>query len=248
MQLARSTERSTGITAIVLCGGLGTRLGSLTRDTPKPMMRVGGRPFLAYVLDWLCMPDVEAIVLAVGFRWRAIADFVGDQWNGWPVHYSVEDSPLGTGGAVRLAMQRHRLPEALVVNGDTLFRIDLGEFLRAPLPDDCSTRIALRQVDDCRRYGRVVIDRRRRVTAFGEKEWSGPGLINGGIYRQRWAPLAGFGEQSFSFETDVLARQTDALSMEGMPFDAYFIDIGVPEDLERAGRELIDDGGRPGLS
>lgn len=212
------------------------------------MMMVGGRPFLAYVLDSLCTPHIESIVLAVGFHWQIIADFVGEQWRGRPVRYSVEDTPLGTGGAVRLAMQRHALQEALVLNGDTLFRIDLGEFLRTPLPDDCPTRIALRQVDDCRRYGRVVLDSRRRITVFGEKDRSGPGLINGGIYLQRFAPLAHFGEQPFSFETDYLARQAGARSMEGMPFDAYFIDIGVPEDLERAGRELIGDGNRPSLN
>jgi len=246
--MSGSTEQPKGITAIVLCGGLGTRLGELTRDTPKPMMMVGERPFLAYVLDSLCTPDVESIVLAVGFRWQVIVDFVGDHWRGWPVRYSVEDTPLGTGGAVRLAMQRHGLQEALVLNGDTLFRIDLGDFLRTPLPDDCSTRIALGRVEDVRRYGRVVLDNQRRVTAFGEKDLSGPGLINGGIYLQRFAPLAGFGEQPFSFETDYLARQTGAQSMEGMPFDAYFIDIGVPEGLERAGRELIGDGNRPELS
>lgn len=236
------------MTAVVLCGGLGTRLGSLTRDTPKPMIMVGERPFLAYVLDALCTPDVEAIVLAVGFRWQAIADFVGDQWRGRSVYYSVEVSPLGTGGAVRHAMLTYGLREALVLNGDTLFSIDLAEFLREPLPQDCSTRIALRQVNDCRRYGRVVLDHRRRIAGFGEKDLSGPGLINGGIYRQRFAPLEGFGEQPFSFETDYLAREAGALSIEGMPFDAYFIDIGIPEDLERARRELIGDGNQYGLS
>lgn len=229
------------MTAIVLCGGLGTRLGTLTQDTPKPMMMIGNRPFLAYVLDSICVPGVEAIVLAVGFRWHIIADFVGDQWRGLPVRYSVEPTPLGTGGALRLAMQNNQLEEALVLNGDTLFRIDLGEFLRTPMPEDCSTRIALRQVDDCRRYGRVVLDHRQRIAAFGEKDQSGPGLINGGIYRQRFAPLADIGEQPFSFETDYLARQTGALTMEGMPSDSYFIDIGVPEDLQRAVRELVDD-------
>lgn len=227
-------------TAIVLCGGLGTRLGALTRDTPKPMMHVAGRPFIAHVLDALCVPAVDDILLAVGFRWQAIAQFVGDRWRGLPVQYAVEETPLGTGGAIRHAMHIAGLEQALIVNGDTLFRIDLEPFVRAALADDCDTRLALRRVSDTRRYGRVVLDDRRRITSFGEKAASGPGLINGGVYLQRFAPLAAFGAHPFSYERDYLTPYTDTRRMEGVPFDAYFIDIGVPDDLARADRELTD--------
>ena len=204
------------------------------------MMMVGGRPFIAHLLDTLCAPEVDGIVLAVGFQWQVIADYVRDSWRGLPVRYSVEETPLGTGGAVRLAMQRNQLEQALVVNGDTLFRIDLGTFLHMPLRDDCDTRVALRHVSDCRRYGRVSIDGLHHITAFGEKNRAGAGLINGGIYLQRSRPLAAFGEQAFSFEADYLSHANGDGRMVGMPFDSYFIDIGIPEDLQRANRELTE--------
>ena len=226
--------------AIVLCGGVGSRLGLLTRDMPKPMMTVGGRPFIAHVLDTLCESGVEFVILAAGFHWRIIADYVQHDWHGLPVRYSVEDIPLGTGGAIHRAMQRNQLEQALVVNGDTLFRIDLGAFLRVPLPDNCDTRVALRHVSDCGRYGRVSIDGRHHITAFGEKNRAGAGLINGGIYLQRRRPLVTFGEQAFSFEADYLSHANGDGRMVGMPFDSYFIDIGIPEDLQRANRELTE--------
>jgi NDP-sugar pyrophosphorylase family protein len=224
--------------AIVLCGGLGTRLGELTRETPKPMLPVAGRPFLAHVLDDLRTPSINAVVLAVGFQWRVIAEYVGEEWHGLPVRFSVEGTAMGTGGAVHLAMQRFDLDQALIVNGDTLFRINFEAFLAEPLPADCTTRLALRRVDDCGRYGSVTVDDRSRILAFGEKGRTGPGLINGGIYLQKMFALERFGSKPFSFETDYLAGEAHTGRLQGVPYDAYFVDIGVPDDLERAKREL----------
>ena len=223
--------------AVVLCGGLGTRLGELTRSTPKPMLMVAGRPFIAHVLDHLCSAPIEGTVLAAGFAWSALHDFVGSQWKGVPVSYSVESQAQGTGGALLLALRNEKLDEALVVNGDTLFKIDLREFLH-PSSSRFSTSIALRQIDDCSRYGRVVIGLDQRVLSFGEKGFHGPGLINGGIYLQRRDALEGLGRSAFSLEVDYLACYYSSNAMRGIPSDAYFIDIGIPADFERAQTEL----------
>lgn len=219
---------------IVLCGGLGTRLGALTQQTPKPMLEVAGRPFLAYVLDHLVVEGVSGIVLAVGFQWQKIQAFVGEQWHGLPVEYSVESSALGTGGAILQSMDHFQLEEALVVNGDTLFSIDIGTFLQGAKARAVSTYIALRVVEDCSRYGRVVIDVTGKVTAFGEKGYVGSGLINGGICLQKRLPLKQLNMEAFSFESDYLSAYCTNESMAGIPFNSYFIDIGVPQDLARA--------------
>jgi D-glycero-alpha-D-manno-heptose 1-phosphate guanylyltransferase len=225
------------VKVIVLCGGLGTRLGDLTRDTPKPMLSVGGRPFIAHVLDRLCTDSIEGIILAAGFSWPALKDFIGDQWRGKSVEYSVEPEAMGTGGAISLAMRSYNLAQALIVNGDTLFDIDLDIFLK-DFKQPVATRIALREVKDCSRYGRVTLDSNYRITSFGENGYFESGLINGGIYLQQYEPLLAFGDRAYSFENDYLAPKVTHLRMEGVRFNDYFIDIGIPEDLQRAEIEL----------
>ena len=235
--------------AIVLCGGLGTRLGELTRHTPKPMLEVAGRPFIAYVLDRLLAASpgngnggVDGIVLAAGFAAPVLQAFLGTHWKGLPIQFSVEDQPLGTGGAIALAMRRLALDEALVLNGDTLFDIDFLSFLKLATrfpPASVATFMALRQVSDCSRYGRVECDTTGRVLHFGEKGRAGPGWINGGIYLQQRSALARFGDAPFSFEADYLSADCARLPVQGVEQSGYFIDIGIPADLQRAQKELM---------
>jgi D-glycero-alpha-D-manno-heptose 1-phosphate guanylyltransferase len=223
--------------AVILCGGLGTRLGELTRGTPKPMLPVAGRPFIAHVLDHVGVAGVDEIVLAAGFAWETLRDYVGETWRKIPVGYSVEPRPLGTGGALRLAMNTAGIDRALVLNGDTLFRMDIAQFI-AEADEDAETCMSLRTVPDCSRYGRVVLDSAGRVTSFGEKGFSGPGLINAGVYIQKRSALEEFRDGPFSLETDYLAVRFNRALFAGYVQNAYFIDIGVPEDLDRARREL----------
>lgn len=224
--------------AIVLCGGLGTRLGALTRNTPKPLIDVAGRPFLSYVLDKLCIPEVQGFVLATGFHAERVSDVIKTNWQGRPVQYSVELMPLGTGGAIRLAMENFDLDQALVVNGDTLFDCDLSSLVNGFDASTWATRMALRHVEDCERYGRVQLSDDSRVTVFGEKGCSGPGLINSGVYVQRRAPLVSYGSGPFSFEIDYLAKLDPTWPIQGVVETGYFIDMGIPEDLTRARLDL----------
>lgn len=226
------------IKLIVLSGGLGTRLGPLTRETPKPMLQVAGRPFLAHVLDRIQLPELSGIVLAVGFQWQKISSYVGHHWNGIPIQYAVEKLPLGTGGAIKNAMDMVDGDEALIVNGDTLFDIDLPSFIRFARAKNAHVCIALRKVEDCSRYGRVTVGPNGEMLTFGEKGYKDAGLINGGIYYLRSHCLDGIKAESFSFESDFLSLQQPGHSIYGMPFDDYFIDIGIPSDLQRAELEL----------
>lgn len=225
--------------AIVLCGGLGTRLGFLTKDMPKPLLDVAGRPFIGHVLDRLTQAGITCVVLAVGFQWQKIRDYIGNDWNGVPVHYSVEFEALGTGGAIKQALTSFSIQEALIVNGDTLFDINIAKFLELSIDTNALACIALRKVEDCSRYGRVTVNAKGRILSFGEKGHKGAGLINGGIYYLRSKSLEGFLIRAFSFEKEYLYKKHSYEHIFGMSFDDYFIDIGIPLDLERAQTELM---------
>ena len=225
--------------AVVLCGGLGTRLGELTRDTPKPMIQVGGRPFLAHVLDQLITADVDEIIIAVSFQWQKVLAEIGESWGGVKVRYSIELEPLGTGGAIKQAMRSAGVREALVVNGDTLLKIDVKILILFARQKQADIAIALKFMADCARFGKVSVDESGRVLAFEEKGPGGSGLINSGVYYVKAAVFNSIDSDSFSFENAVLAKHCSSMSMFGLPTDAYFIDMGVPEDLARARLELL---------
>lgn len=226
--------------AIVLCGGLGTRLGCLTRDTPKPLIKVAGHPFLMYVLDQLVTTPIDEIVLAVGYQWQKIQAAIGAEWRGVKVSYSIEQQPLGTGGAIKLALTQFHLSEAIVVNGDTLLKCDAGKLARFAQERQADICMALKTTTDTARFGRVNIDRSGRVIAFEEKGRGSQGLINSGVYFVKAAVFSLVNAAAFSFEKDILTQHLSRLAIYGMQTDAYFIDMGVPEDLARAQEELSE--------
>ena len=225
--------------AIVLCGGLGSRLGLLTKDMPKPILNVAGRPFISYVLDRLAHAGIDGFVLAAGFQWSKLRDYIGDEWNSIPVQYSVEVESLGTGGAIKNAFSNMNVHEAIIVNGDTLFDINIQNFLHFAIVNQSMACIALRKVEDCARYGRVTVNAQGRIMSFGEKDFHGEGLINGGVYYLRSNALDSISLKAFSFETAFLKGKHSREPIFGMAFDDYFIDIGIPADLHRAQTELM---------
>jgi D-glycero-alpha-D-manno-heptose 1-phosphate guanylyltransferase len=224
--------------AIVLCGGRGTRLGDLTKATPKPLLMVAGRPFIAHILDRLTRSGVDELVLAVGFHWTQFRDYVGRDWNGVKVDYSIESSALGTGGAIKKAMVEKKITKSLVVNGDTVFDIDISALLSFATAKGKGISIALRQAEDCSRFGKVLINDEAQITAFGEKGCAGPGLINGGIYYVDQDAMRYIDSDQFSFENDILQGCHQPTPVYGMVFNNYFIDIGIPIDFYRAQSEL----------
>lgn len=142
--------------AIVLCGGLGTRLGELTRDTPKPLLEVAGQPFVGHVLDHLQAGGVRQVCLAVSFHWQKLKDVLGDRWNGLPLAYSVEQQPLGTGGAIRQALAAMGWSESLIANGDTLVHAQPALLQQLGRQHDADVVLALKHVPDTARYGREI--------------------------------------------------------------------------------------------
>jgi len=169
--------------AIILAGGLGTRLSSVVNDTPKSMALVNGRPFLEYLLDYLDVYDINHVVLSVGYKHQDILDHFGKQYKNIQLDYAIEEEPLGTGGGIKKAFDLINGNKALVFNGDTMFRIDLIRLFDFHSSRLSKFSLVLREVDDVSRYGSVEVDENRKVTAFNEKgEKSGKGLINGGVY------------------------------------------------------------------
>lgn len=228
------------IPAIVLAGGLGTRLAAVSGGVPKPMVRVNGRPFIENVLDSLVEAGVERIFLAVSYRWELLRDHFGPSYRGASITYSVETEPLGTGGAILQCLQEYELERCLVLNGDTLFRIDLQALIRKHVEAHASITMALRWLEDTSRYGSVRCDDGGHVESFQEKTGRPePGLINGGIYvLERGAFDAVPLPARCSFERDFLTEHLRTLRPLGVESRSYFIDIGIPEDLQRARQEL----------
>jgi len=220
--------------AIVLVGGLGTRLRAVVSDVPKPLAPVAGRPFLAWLLDRLAGNGMRHVVLAAGYLAERVVDVIGSEWHGMQVEYSVEATPLGTGGAVRQACGMLRGDAAHVLNGDTFLRYDMHALEHAVRNAGADLGMALARVDDVARYGTVVREG-CRVDGFKEKGESGAGYINAGCYFLTPEAVRALpAEESFSFETGVLAPLTAAGRVCGFDATSGFIDIGVPEDYARA--------------
>jgi D-glycero-alpha-D-manno-heptose 1-phosphate guanylyltransferase len=224
--------------AIVLAGGAGTRLRSVLPDMPKPMAPIQGRPFLAYLLDNLAAQGIRRVVLSVGYRRDSILNFFGGGYGGLAIDFAIEEQPLGTGGAIARTLPLLNGPEGFVLNGDTFLQLDFRA-MAAAYGDygDGNMMMALHQVPDATRYGRVVvIDGRVRGFSFGS---GGAGTINAGVYLMPRNLFDGYTlPASFSFERDFLLPNVDALQPRGFPSDGAFIDIGVPEGYEEARRFL----------
>lgn len=224
--------------AIVLAGGLGTRLRSVITDRPKPLAPVAGRPFLDHVLSHIEQVGVRRVVLSIGHLGDQIEDRYGRRFQAVDIVYSRESEPLGTGGALKQALGHCSTPYALALNGDTLLRCDPRAFVARTVASGRRLGILTREVDDAARYGRCEL-KAGTVVAFGEKAGAGPGLINAGTYCLHRDVFADhIGPARFSFERDFIEPHLDRLQPHGETVTGYFIDIGVPEDLERAQAEL----------
>ncbi|MBF0343580.1 MAG: nucleotidyltransferase family protein [Nitrospirae bacterium] len=226
-------------TAIVLAGGLGTRLRRILGDLPKPMADINGRPFLQYLLEYLIAQGIENCVLSVGYRYNVIIDYFGERYKDLKLSYSIEDEPLGTGGAIKKAMTNVDAQDIFVLNGDTLFLADLASLYDFYRSNDCEFAIALKPMRDFDRYGVVVVDQNHRIVGFEEKKHRESGLINGGVYVIKTGVFGGLDlPASFSLEKDVLEQYFKTRRFYAFGFDSYFIDIGVVQDYEKAKLEL----------
>ena len=219
--------------AIVLAGGLGTRLSTVVQDVPKPMAPVAGRPFLEYIMDDLVSYGITRIILAVHYKKEYIMEYFGNCYCGAEIRYSIEDKPLFTGGAVKKALELCQDRRVYIINGDTYFDVPLLKMAEEAETRGKPVTIAVKKMVDFARYGRVAVDENNVITAFYEKQPCKIGLINGGIYYISREILSSYPEK-FSLEVDCFPKLLCHRNILAFESKGFFIDIGVPEDFYRA--------------
>ncbi len=221
--------------AIILAGGLGTRLSRTVSDRQKVMAPVGGRPFLDYVIKYLADNNFKKIVLAVSYHNEQIREHFGDSYKNTKLLYSVENEPLGTGGAIKQALTLTTEKEITVINGDTFFNIDIDALYNFKREKNAPVALAAKRMPDCTRHSTLRIAPDGLILDFKEKKESGEGFINGGVYVIDKNIADTFPEGKFSFEKEILEKRDDIFALIS---DEYFIDMGVPEAYFRANTEV----------
>lgn len=219
--------------AIILAGGFGTRLRKAVPDLPKPMAPINGKPFLAYLLESLSKKGFIRVILSVGFMAEKIIDFFGDQYAGIELIYSVELTPLGTGGATRLALERSTQDHIYILNGDTYLDFEIKEIELLWNENHCPIIVGV-NVENESRYGKLVIDN-GRIISFAEKSFIEKGPINAGCYVFKKDQLMNFKKnEKFSLENEYLAPEMMHSKFNYFLSNQLFIDIGIPEDYKKA--------------
>jgi glucose-1-phosphate cytidylyltransferase len=225
--------------AILLCGGMGTRLRSVVSDRPKPMADICGKPFLQYLLEMLRDKGITEVIFALGYMGEMIEEYFQDgSAFGLKIAYSYEEEPLGTGGAIRNALPKILEEEVLVLNADTYFPMDYQGLLCFHQENDGDFSLATRAVPDISRYGAVRRDAAGRILAWNEKLEDGgqplAGEINGGIYVMKKSLIAEIPEGKQSLEQDCIPKWlSEGKRIFGLPFEGYFMDIGIPKDYQQ---------------
>lgn len=225
--------------AIILAGGLGTRLRSAVPDLPKCMAPVAGKPFLDHVITFFLAQGIEKFIFSLGYMHTSILEYLYHAWPGLNYAYTVEEQPLGTGGAIALASQKIESDNFIVTNGDTLFKVDLEDFDKFHTLHSSFISVALKPMFDFDRYGSVTTDGNDKIISFQEKKHVESGLINGGLYiidRLKFSSLTM--PDYFSFEKSILENQVSQGKIFGYTSDTYFIDIGIPQDYVKASIDL----------
>lgn len=226
--------------AVILAGGLGTRLRDLVDKIPKSMAPIGDRPFLEYQLDYLIKNKINRVVISVGYKKEIIIDHFGKKHKSLNIVYSKEDKPLGTGGATKKAIEKIVGDLFYVLNGDTLFNVDLQRLLQFHEDKSAFVTIGLKKLSDTRDYGNIILDECFRIREFAEKKANGK-FINGGVYLLSNRVFNGLEfDDKFSIEEDFFMKYTSKYKMYGFFSDVYFIDIGTPIKYKRAETQISE--------
>lgn len=219
--------------AIILAGGLGTRLKSVVTDKPKVLSPVANKPFLQFIINYLLNNQVNNFIFSLGYLSNQIIDFLKNNYPNLNYQIAKEDTPLGTGGGIKNAMQLVTEENVLIINADTFFEVSLASMMQFHLQHNAHCTIALKQMHHYDRYGTVMMNQQQSITSFKEKTFTPNGLINGGylifnksFYLQTTKHIA----TPFSYEKDVLEKSLQVATIKGFISDGYFIDIGIPED------------------
>jgi D-glycero-alpha-D-manno-heptose 1-phosphate guanylyltransferase len=230
--------------AIILSGGFGTRLRDIVSDVPKPMAPINGKPFLAILIEYLKKQGITEVILAIGYLKEKIIDYFKNEYQGIIIKYSIEQEPLGTGGAIYQAFDLIKDDNPVfILNGDTFCELDYNSMYENHNVKKSKFSIGLRRVPDVTRYGGVEIDENNIIKRYKEKNKDKSqiqsGLINSGIYLINKSLFNDFNlDKKFSFETDFMQKYTDKLRPLGFITNGYFIDIGIPEEYYKFCKDI----------
>lgn len=216
--------------AIVLCGGLGTRLSGVISQIPKPMAPVNNRPFLEFLFDSLIKNGIEKVVCSVGYKHDIIISHFKSIYKSIKIDYCIETIPLGTGGAIKKSISKIKNEEFFIFNGDSLYDVNFNDLkkIKSNGVDIC---ILLKKMKNFQRYGSIEFNDNHSISKFNEKQFVKEGFINSGIYYASKRILDQFPKKDvFSFEKDFLEKKVSELNFKAVLKEGYFIDIGIPED------------------
>lgn len=228
------------LSAAVLAGGFGTRLKTVVSDRPKPLAQVNGRPFLAYLLERIAQAGIKRTLLMTGFLADQVEQAIGPEFAGMEIVYSREEEPLGTGGALRMALPLINSRAVMVMNGDSFCRADYRAMRQWHQNRGAHASMLLTRVADASRYGQVTLGPDQMITGFQEKgAGQGSGWINAGVYLLNRELLKEIPEgRKVSLETEIFPRWVGGV-LHGYQCLGGFLDIGTPESFARAQRFFI---------
>jgi D-glycero-alpha-D-manno-heptose 1-phosphate guanylyltransferase len=226
--------------AIILAGGLGSRLKEEVPDVPKCMAPVNGKPFLTYVLTYLEKQNFNKVILSVGHLKEQIINYFGNSFQSISIDYAIEHEPLGTGGAIKLALTQSCHNNVFVLNGDTFFTANLESMEQLHFNSGSDITLAVKLVENANRYGIVEMDSTDRIISFREKDQNAiEGWINGGIYLINKQVIEAINENKFSIENDFFKLFTSTLKFQAFRSLDFFLDMGIPHDYRNAQSSML---------
>jgi D-glycero-alpha-D-manno-heptose 1-phosphate guanylyltransferase len=228
--------------ALILAGGLGTRLRSVIADRPKPMADVAGRPFLAHLLEQLSRHGFRRAIICVGYNADHIRARLGDSFGPLTLAYSTEDRPLGTAGALRLAADMIESANVLAMNGDSFCDLDLVAFGQAHGSYPAAATLAVLQQQDRSRSGAVTIDSTGKILKFESRPTvASAGLVSAGVYMFRREAIREIAfDRKVSLEEEIFPLWVERGRLFGWRVEGRFIDIGTPESYDAAQHFFIE--------
>lgn len=227
--------------AIILAGGFGTRLQTVVKEVPKPLAPISGKPFLFWLVTYLQQQGVTNFIFSLGYLHQQVEDFLNEEFPNLKYDCVVEKEPLGTGGAIKLCLNKVVEKDVIIINGDTFFNLNIKDFFAFYQKTKSNCTIALTPMSNFDRYGSVTLNEQNIVEHFNEKKYCTQGFINTGILaldKHIFLEKTQHLPQNFSYEKDFLEPNISQIKVTGYIAAGYFIDIGIPEDYYQADREL----------
>ena len=228
---------------IILAGGLGTRIRSVTKNLPKVMIDLNGKPLLEHTFNYLKNFNVQNVILAVGYKKEYIKKYFGNQYENINIIYSEEKEQLGTGGAIKKALNYTDEENVIVMNGDLLVNVDLDELYRCHInqENDVESTLTIKKMQDYERYG-TIVEEDGFIKKFKEKEYTKEGFINVGIYVINKSKFVNENpEKIFSIEKDYFEKITKIKKLYTYKYSGEFLDVGIPEDYIALTMNKIED-------